>query len=274
MAVTTSGKPGLAGLLKPKGKRALKKRIQGVFLRAEQRGAFPRMEGFVRDYAKDYPELARLEAHHRTIRRECERMMAIEDRMPTMQDLADYTNSAIHAARWKTFMFKSGRFIEANCAQAPRTAALLRRVPGLYTAFFSVLGARQHIPPHWGYWKGFLRYHLGVIIPNDNANGECWIRVNCDEAAKKDHDKSGIEQGVKYHWREGEGVLFDDTFLHEARNDADEPRVVLFLDVRRKMPLHLHALNTILLEAAHLEPSIARIRKNARVPAQSDPGRL
>jgi ornithine lipid ester-linked acyl 2-hydroxylase len=265
MVAGVSGRPGLTRILSPRGKKELKRRIQNVFLHAEQRGAFPKIEGFQRNYARDYPELAALEAHHAVIREECQRLMALQEAMPAMQNLTTYTASGIHESRWKTFMFKSGRFIEENCGQAPKTAALLRKVPGLYTAFFSILGPRQHIPPHWGYWKGFVRYHLGVIIPNDNANGECWIRGNCDETAKKDDDKSGIEQGVKYHWHEGEGVVFDDTFLHEARNDADEPRVVLFLDVRRRMPWHLQGLNTLLLEVAHMEPSIARIRKNAIV---------
>jgi ornithine lipid ester-linked acyl 2-hydroxylase len=263
MAASTGPRGRRESLISPQQKKALKKRVQDVFLRAEREGRFPRLEAFSRDYGREYPELLLLEQHHRVIREDCERLMALLDRMPTMQELADYTASTIHQVQWRTFMFKSGRFIASNCALAPRTAKLLRQVPGLYTAFFSVLGPGEHIPPHWGYWKGFVRYHLGVIVPNDNANGECWIRVNPDEAAKKSDDKSGIEQGVKYHWREGEGVIFDDTFLHEARNESNEPRVVLFLDVRRKMPLALHALNVALLELAHLEPSVARIRKNA-----------
>jgi aspartyl/asparaginyl beta-hydroxylase (cupin superfamily) len=59
--------------------------------------------------------------------------------------------------------------------------------------------------------------------------------------------------------------MFDDTFLHDAKNDSDEVRVVLWLDIRRKMPLYLGALNTVLLEIAHRAPSVAAVRKNAVV---------
>jgi len=39
----------------------------------------------------------------------------------------------------------------------------------------------------------------------------------------------------------------------------------LWLDMRRKMPLYLNALNTVLLEVAHRAPSVAAVRKNAVV---------
>ncbi len=93
-------------------------------------------------------------------------------------------------------------FIEENCDLAPKTAALLRGLPGVYTAFFSVLEPHQHIKPHWGYWKGFVRYHLGVVIPDDNAGGKCWIRIN-PNAWDRDR-REEIEQGAKYRlaqWR-------------------------------------------------------------------------
>ena len=49
----------------------------------------------------------------------------------------NYTEAGIHTIQWKAFVFKSGRFIEENCALAPRTTELLRAIPGLYAAFFS-----------------------------------------------------------------------------------------------------------------------------------------
>ncbi|MFW6049933.1 MAG: aspartyl/asparaginyl beta-hydroxylase domain-containing protein [Myxococcota bacterium] len=244
----------------------VKGKLGRVLEQAEERGWLSRVDGFRRDYAGEYPELAVLEREHATIRRECEALLPRKEAMVDMERLGGaYTRSKVHTVRWKTFMFKSGRFVEDNCRLAPSTAEMLRSVPGLYTAFFSVLDPHQHIPPHWGYWKGFLRYHLGVIVPNDNANGECWIRVNSDPDDNRGRDPSAIERGRRYYWREGEGVLFDDTFLHEARNESDQVRVVLFLDVARKMPLPLQAYNRFVLEAAHLAPPVARIRRIARL---------
>jgi beta-hydroxylase len=187
-------------------------------------------------------------------------------RIPGMEELTSYTSGGIHQIAWKSFMFKSGEFIEENCALAPRTADLLRGLPGVYTAFFSVLEPNQHIKAHWGYWKGFVRYHLGVMIPDNNADKKCWIRVN-PEAQARGGDRAAIEQGETYHWHNGEAVLFDDTFLHDAANDTDQVRVVLFLDVARKMPWRLSLMNRLFLWIAHREKSVREVRTNARIKA-------
>ncbi|HVV28055.1 MAG TPA: aspartyl/asparaginyl beta-hydroxylase domain-containing protein [Rhizomicrobium sp.] len=236
-----------------------------LFVRAEQRGRFRKLPAFERDLA-DYPELLLLEQHYPAIREECEALIDGRIRIPGMEELSSYTAGGIHQVAWKSFMFKSGRFIEENCRLAPNTAALLRALPGVYTAFFSVLEPHQHIKAHWGYWKGFVRYHLGVVIPGNNRDGACWIRINT-EAQERGGDRAAIEQGTKYYWRNGEAVLFDDTFLHDACNDSDEVRVVLFLDVARKMPFPLSLLNRLFLWIAHMDASVRAIRANAAVKA-------
>jgi len=234
-----------------------------LFVRAERRGAFRKLPAFERDL-RDYPELAVLAENHQTIRSECESLIASRVRIPGMEELTSYTSGGIHQIAWKSFMFKSGTFIEENCALAPKTAALLRGIPGVYTAFFSVLEPHQHIKAHWGYWKGFVRYHLGVMIPSNNMDNKCWIRVN-PEAQARGGDRAAIEQGETYHWHNGEAVLFDDTFLHDAANDTDQVRVVLFLDVARKMPWWLALLNRLFLWIAHQEKSVREVRTNAKV---------
>jgi beta-hydroxylase len=237
-----------------------------LFTRAEDAGLFPRASPFVRDYHADYPGLAELEAGHADVRAECQALLQFRDKLVDVENLAGkYTEGGIHTLAWKAFMFKSHRFIEPNCALAPKTAALLRNIPGLYTAFFSVLEGHQYITPHWGYWKGFLRYHLGVVIPDDNATRACWLRVNCDSHDNAQRDTKLVERGQKYYWREGEGVMFDDTFLHDAENGSDQVRVVLWLDLRRKIPGPIGILNTAILEIAHRMPAIAAVRKNAVV---------
>ena len=238
--------------------------LGAIFARAEQAGWIAPTPTFIRDYHDDYAGLAELEAGHADVRRECEALLRVRSRMVDVENLAGkYTSGGIHAIAWKAFMFKSHRFIEPNCALAPRTAELLRNVPGLYTAFFSVLDGGQYITPHWGYWKGFLRYHLGVLIPDNNAEGACWLRVNSNLADNARRDKALVERGEKYYWKEGEGVMFDDTLLHDAKNGSSDVRVVLWLDLRRKLPPYLSALNTMLLEIAHRAPAVAAVRRNA-----------
>ena len=234
-----------------------------LFVRAEQRGAFRKLPAFERDLS-EYPELSILVQNYPVIRAECEQLIASPMRIPGMEELTSYTSGGIHQIAWKSFMFKSGTFIEENCALAPKTAALLRGIPGVYTAFFSVLEPHQHIKAHWGYWKGFVRYHLGVVIPDNNRDRKCWIRIN-PQAQARTGDREAIAQGEKYYWREGEAVLFDDTFLHEAANESDSVRVVLFLDVARKMVWPLALLNRLFLWIAHQDKSVREIRANAKI---------
>jgi beta-hydroxylase len=237
-----------------------------AFVRAENAGWFPRAPAFIHDYHDEYPGLAELEAGYADVRRECESLLAMRHKMIDVEALAGkYTSGGIHARAWKAFMFKSHRFIEPNCARAPRTAELLRGIPRLYTAFFSILEPNQTIPPHWGYWKGFLRYHLAVIVPNNNADRTCRLRLNASAEDNARHDLSLIERGESYFWKEGRGVMFDDTFLHDAYNHSNGVRVVLWLDVRRKLPAHLDTVNTMLLEIAHRSPQVARIQQTAIV---------
>jgi beta-hydroxylase len=246
--------------------------LGGLFLRAEHAGWFPRAPAFVRDYHADYPGLAELEAGYPEVRKECEALLATRHRMVDVERLAGkYTAGGIHAVAWKALMLKSHRFLEENCRFVPRTAGLLRGIPGLYTAFFSILEPGQYITPHWGYWKGFLRYHLGVIIPNDNADRSSWLRVNSTHADNAKRDVGLISRGETYYWREGQGVMFDDTYLHDAKNASSEVRVILWLDLRRKMPPYLNALNTMILELAHRAPSVAAVRRNAIVQLDGFP---
>ena len=90
---------------------------------------------------------------------------------------------------------------------------------------------KKAIPIHVGYYKGFLRYQLAVIVPKDRKN--VFICVN----------------GEKYSWKEGEGVVFDDTYPHKVYNNTDQDRVVLYIDVERShMPNYLTLMNKKLLK--------------------------
>ena len=249
-------------------KRLLRKSLSGVFTWFEQRGLLAVTPAFDHDYHAKFPKLKLLEERWQDVHDECLELLTLDEKLTDISKLGGaYTQDGIHVIQWKTFMLKSGKFLDRNCERAPKTTALLRQIPGLYTAFFSILAPNQYISPHWGYYKGFLRYHLGVIIPNNNANQECFLRVNSDPELNARRSHEGVEGGETYYWKNGEGIVFDDNYLHDAANRSEEIRVVLWLDLRRPMPFYLQALNMAVLAIAHRDKSIKKIQKNTIIEA-------
>jgi hypothetical protein len=254
------------------GKRGMERLLGAVnrlYARCEDAGLLARPPTFDTSY-RDYPALRGLESSYAVIRTECETLLRERDRLLDVERLGgQYTAGGHRRIAWTCFVLRARVPVPSNCASCPGTAAALSRVPGVHNAFFSVLGAHQHIAPHWGYYKGFVRYHLGVVIPDDNADLRSWLRVNADPRDNALRDPRLIQLGIKHYWRNGRGVVFDDTHLHEARNDADQERVVLFLDVDRKLPRPLAWFHrAVLWIAGRLVPEW---RDMARVAASGAP---
>ncbi len=134
--------------------------------------------------------------------------------------------SANDGIPWRTYVIKVyGNLVEEQAKEVPITSAIIQQIPEIKTAMFSILEPGKHIPYHRGFYKGIYRYHLGLIIPKE---GECYI----------------MNGGVKYVWREGEDILFDDTYRHAVWNNTEETRVVFFADVlRTDLPAWLQKIN-------------------------------
>jgi aspartate beta-hydroxylase/beta-hydroxylase len=177
------------------------------------------------------PALRELEKAYPAIRAEADALMAQRVEMPNYHEVNKPATriSTTTAGHWKVFMLELlGRRPERNRAQCPATCAALERVPGVLQAFFSVLEPGKSIPLHDGPYIGYLRYHLGVRVPKDAPP---MIRV----------------KGQPYVWKDGEGVLFDDSWPHEVINHSREPRVVLIVDLPRPLPLLPRLVNSALL---------------------------
>ena len=168
--------------------------------------------------AKEFPSLGPLSENWTVVREELDGILEHKDAIPAFEDLSSDQKRIAKGRQWRTFiLFGFGEKSIKNCAFAPRTTELLEEISGLQSAWFSILEPGYHIPPHRGITKGILRCHLGLIVPDDEEN--CWMRVDQD----------------KHCWREGELLVFDDTYLHEVRNDTPQERVVLLLDFERPM---------------------------------------
>jgi aspartyl/asparaginyl beta-hydroxylase (cupin superfamily) len=188
--------------------------------------------------ARDFPWVRPLEDHWIDIRRELEGVLVYRDDLPAFHEInGDATTIANDG--WKSyFLYGFGRKAEANCRRCPRTAALIEKVPGLTTAFFSILGPGVRLPPHTGPWKGFIRHHLALMVPEPGER--CGIEVG----------------GQKAYWHEGESLLFDDTYWHHVWNDTSSTRVVLFLDVVRPCRFPGSLVNRAVIGSAALSPFV------------------
>ena len=106
------------------------------------------------------------------------------------------------------------------------------------------------------------------MIPNNNEDEKCWIRINSDKVDNEKYDKSSMHRGEKYHWKNGKGIIFNDNYLHEATNASDEIRVVLFIDVIRKYPHVLGLLNKLFISIGYQTSQLKNLAKNAKVSKQ------
>ena len=164
----------------------------------------------------DFPELAVLRRNEPMIRDEALRLMGAEGmRAPDRNDDAGFNSFA--KTGWKRFYLKWYDDAHPSAARlCPVTTALLRSLPSVKAAMFAELPAGAVLNPHRDPYAGSLRYHLGLITPNDDR---CFISVD----------------GIVYSWRDGEDVLFDESYIHTAENRTDTNRLILFCDLERPL---------------------------------------
>ena len=193
---------------------------------------------------EDFPWAKNIEANWELVRKELDAVLEHRDELPSFHEISTDQVSITQDDKWKTFfLYGYGYKSEPNCAKCPETTRLIEQVPGMLTAFFSILSPGKHIPPHRGPYKGVLRYHLGVKVPEPD---KCTIRVGDDYA----------------NWAEGKGMFFDDTHEHEVWHKGQDLRVVLFMDVVRPLRFPASWLNKSLIAAIKYSPLVQNARKN------------
>jgi len=152
------------------------------------------------------------------IRNEALSIYRNRDAIPPLREISPDHRGIVEDNSWRSFFLVGyGHRIESNMKRAPVTAELVSRIPGLNSAFFSILEPGSVITPHRGVTKAFITAHLGLSVPaNPDA---CWMRVD----------------DQRQSWCNGEWLVFDDTFEHEVRNDSDETRIILLCQVERPL---------------------------------------
>lgn len=118
---------------------------------------------------------------------------------------------------WKRFYIKwYGDYHPSAKELCPKTIELIEKTPGINAAMFTLLPPGGRLVRHRDPYAGSMRYHLGLITPNSD---DCFIFVD----------------NKKYAWRDGEDVIFDETYLHWAENKTDQTRVIFFCDLERPL---------------------------------------
>jgi ornithine lipid ester-linked acyl 2-hydroxylase len=198
---------------------------------------------------ESFPWVRSLEEYWPVIRKELNALLEHMEEIPNLQDVSPEQSPIAQGESWKSFfLYGFGHKIERNCARCPETAGRVTKIPGLKMAMFSILAPRSHIPSHRGPYKGLLRYHLGLIIPSPGSS--CRLRVANEVRS----------------WQEGKSLIFDDSYSHEAWNDSDCHRVVLFVDFVRPLPFPLSLLNRLTIWQISKLPFVSDAVKRLRNP--------
>ena len=160
--------------------------------------------------------LRELEGHWREIREEAQALAELR-RIRASEHNDDAGFNSFFKEGWKRFYLKWYEVSPPSAARyCPRTVELLQRAGCVKAALFAELPPGTKLNPHRDPYAGSLRYHLGLATPNDEG---CRIWVD----------------GEPYSWRDGQGVVFDETYIHWVRNDTRQSRLILLCDIERPL---------------------------------------
>jgi beta-hydroxylase len=163
-----------------------------------------------------FKELAPLQQNWQIIRAEAENLLALK-KIKAAEQNNDAGFNSFFKNGWKRFYLKWYDASHPSAEQlCPQTYALLKAIPSVKAAIFAELPPGGKLNPHRDPYAGSLRYHLGLATPNDDR---CFIDVD----------------GERHSWRDGQGVMFDETYIHWAINGSESDRLILFCDVERPM---------------------------------------
>jgi aspartate beta-hydroxylase len=190
----------------------------------------------VLDLDQHFPAGERFAEAWRTIRDEA---MAVATRLASVprfhEIMPEQTAISANDDRdWRMLIIKAyGVEVPENKARCPALAGIVATAPEVLSASISFMAPKKHIPAHRGPFRGVLRFYLGLSMP-ELADGR-------PGAVLKVADR-------EYRLRDGEFMLWDDTYPHEAWNESDQVRAVLLLDVWRPgMPADMELFSRALI---------------------------
>jgi hypothetical protein len=180
----------------------------------------PQRQFYERD---EFPWLTEIEAAVTEMQAELRAVLADgNDFAPYVEAHADRplaANPLMNDPKWGAYYFwRNGEIVPENAARCPVTMQALQHAPMPLIdqrspiALWSLLKPDTHIQPHHGLLNTRLICHIPLIVPQG-----CALRVGNETRS----------------WREGEALIFDDSFEHEAWNKSDATRVILLFEIWR-----------------------------------------
>lgn len=136
---------------------------------------------------------------------------------PPGQPMSKYLGGDSPEPSWQAFFFyRHGKRYDENHARCPQTSQVLESIElcriqeQAPEICFSVLRPRTVIKPHYGVTNARMVTHLALEVPENCALNVCGIEAR--------------------RWREGELLMFDDTYEHEAWNHSARTRIIILMD--------------------------------------------
>lgn len=202
----------------------------------------------------NFPQHREFEENFVSIKREVAEVVRNQDKLPLTKDTFAGQNETIgkdvkvnkqtaQVDGWRIFVVSVGETFTPSAERTcPTLCALLKKHKDVVgSCVVSILPPNCSIPRHVGYYKGCMRYMLGVEIPD--PQDQVYLCVN-DE---------------KVNWQEGKSILWDDTYPHKVFNRTSGRRVVLYMDVLR--PLRSKLLSGINRSLARMFQQSAEVKK-------------
>jgi len=161
------------------------------------------------------PELQIIQNNWKVIHKEYQ---LIKNKLKPIKGETYFEDDIIKTDKWERFYIKWYSDISNEVTkQIPKTTKLLNQCQNIQLAMFSVMKSGTIVYPHRGPYRGSLRVHLGLECPSMEEG--CYIKID----------------DMKYGWKDGDLLIFDDTYTHEVQNKSKKERVVLFMDINRPL---------------------------------------
>ena len=169
-------------------------------------------------YPVEKIELAQeLERCYELLKAELKVIWETSDNITAFKNYDSFDDKQFPSGSWKKIVFKVwGLENKRALENFPATSTLIKKFPSVSSCFLTKTSAHSVIRLHSGETNAHLRIHLGLHVPQVDAN------------------ICGMEVGTQtIGWQNGKTFAFLDAHSHHVWNNSNEERYVLIVDLIR-----------------------------------------